>query len=473
MIDKSKNKIILAVLLVIGIVSVTVGVTYAFFNYTRTGTANTVSTGRIAFNSSQDGRINLTNIFPIDPEETGIMNDSTKVGTVAITVTGDTSYDSGVEYLVSAVNVNNTVGSKIVPISISATTSGTLGTSDDDYFTNRNTTTNHIYKVLANNTISNNDQLMVGYIAKGATGINGTITIKAYIDKNNIAISDTYDGTASDNNGTTTSWVDGREVFTTTEWNNLQGTGVSFQIRVEANEGVWVDDINGENDMLTIDYNTFTSAQKSSITEINFIRMSKDEINTHANLIDLTDPNGSGMVKGWIENNKLYIASPGITYFPQNSSGLFMNFTALQTINFNNINTSNVTLMPGMFQGCSSLVTLDLSNFDTSNVTIMNVMFQNCSSLTTLDLSSFDTRNVTSIWNMFYNATLLTTIYVSNSWSTASLTSSMDMFGGCTSLKGGGTPQTTYNASYIKSDYARIDGGANSATPGYLTLKTN
>ena len=114
--DKRKSKIILAVLLVIGIVSVTVGVTYAFFNYTRTGLANTVSTGRIAFNSSQDGRINLTNIFPIDPEETGIMNDSTKVGTVAITVTGDTSYDSGVEYLVSAVNVNNTVGSKIVPI---------------------------------------------------------------------------------------------------------------------------------------------------------------------------------------------------------------------------------------------------------------------------------------------------------------------------------------------------------------------
>ena len=41
-------------------------VTYAFFNYTRTGGANTISTGRITFNASQDGSINLTNAFPID-----------------------------------------------------------------------------------------------------------------------------------------------------------------------------------------------------------------------------------------------------------------------------------------------------------------------------------------------------------------------------------------------------------------------
>lgn len=239
--EKSKKKqLTVSIIAIVLLIVATVGVTYAFFNYTRTGTANTVSVGRIAFNSSQDGRINLTNIFPIDPTETGIMNDATKVGTVAITVTGDTSYDKGIEYLVSATNVTNTVGTKTIPISISATASGTLGTSDDDYFNNRDTSTNHIYKVLASDTISEGDQLMVGYIARNATGINGTITIKAYIDKDNIAISDTYDGTASNNMGTTNDWVNGRTVFTTTEWNSLQGTGVSFQVKVEANEGIWV-----------------------------------------------------------------------------------------------------------------------------------------------------------------------------------------------------------------------------------------
>ena len=74
-------------------------VTYAFFNYTRTGTANTIKTGRISFNSEQGTSINLTNMFPIDVTN-GIPDDATKVGTVTIHVTGDTTYAEGVEYLV-------------------------------------------------------------------------------------------------------------------------------------------------------------------------------------------------------------------------------------------------------------------------------------------------------------------------------------------------------------------------------------
>ena len=66
-------------------------VTYAFFNYTRTGTANSIRVGKIYFNSEQGEPINLTNMFPIDPTENGIMNDSTKVGIVTIDVTGETN----------------------------------------------------------------------------------------------------------------------------------------------------------------------------------------------------------------------------------------------------------------------------------------------------------------------------------------------------------------------------------------------
>ena len=556
--QSKKKQLIVSILAIVLLIVATVGVTYAFFNYTRTGTANIVSTGTINFTSSQDGRINITNIFPINPEETGIMDDNTKVGTVAITVTGDTTYDNGVEYLVSAVNVNNTVGTKTIPISISATASGTLGTSDENYFEDRDTSTSHIYKVLAKNTISNNDQLMVGYIANNATGINGTITIKAYIDKNKIAISDTYNsnGTPTDTNGTTSQWVDGRTVFTTTEWNSLQGTGVSFQVRVEANEGIWVID-KERNDMVNIySANSFASEQKSSITEINFIKSTEDEINTHVNLIDLTDSNGNGIVKGWIENNKLYIASPGTTYFPEDSTALFSGFTNVANINFENINTSKVTNMTAMFHNCSSLTTIDLSDFDTSKVTSMDAMFSysinlvnidlsglgsdklisingifdnctkltnidmsnfnfgtvssflydsnkgclgnlvsvetitlknakainltslegafnSCPNLTMIDLSGFNTGSVTIMAGMFYNCPKLTTIYVSSDWNVNNVTASGGMFGGCTSLKGGGSPQTTYDANHTDKEYARIDGGANSSTPGYLTLKTN
>ena len=224
-------------------------VTYAFFNYTRTGTANTIRTGRVAFNSSQGQAINLTNIFPIDVSE-GIPNDATKVGSVTINVTGDTTYNDGIEYLISAVNVSNSVGSKKLPISIDVSytangTGKTIGEEDNDYFTNRNSTLTSIYHVLAKDTITEDGDLIVGYIKSGQTGIDGNIVIKAFIDKDEVAISDTYNGpeaTPNANMGTTSEWVNNRTVFTTTEWNSLQTTGVSFQIKVEANEGIWVDE---------------------------------------------------------------------------------------------------------------------------------------------------------------------------------------------------------------------------------------
>ena len=241
---KTMLTIIGVAILVIGLV----GVTYAFFNYTRTGTRNIIKTGRIYFNSEQDTSINLTNMFPIDVTN-GIPNDNTKVGTITINVVGDTTYDEGIEYLVSAVNVSNSVGNKSVPISIDVSVTNnsgnnpatTLGTSDDRYYTNRGGNSS-IYKVLSKDTISNNDQLLVGYITKGATGIDGNIVIKAYLDKAKVAITDTYDGNETDNMGTTNNWVGDRVTFTTGEWNSLQANGVSFQVKVEANEGIWVEE---------------------------------------------------------------------------------------------------------------------------------------------------------------------------------------------------------------------------------------
>ncbi len=287
-------------------------VTYAFFNYTRTGSANIIRTGRIAFNSTQGQAINLTNVFPIDVTN-GIPNNNANVGSVTINVTGDTTYGDGVEYLVSAVNVQNTIGSganaKTVPISIDVSVSSntendpatTLGTADSDYFTHRGPSANtSIYKVLAGDVIANNDQLVVGYIKSGATGVDGNIVIRAYLDASKIAISDTYPEqtvrtvkttgysssacettltgvanastycasasslqSAIDNSdlssvqitllvnagiveeytdGTTSSWVGDRTVFTTAEWNSLQTNGVSFQVKVESNEGTWVEE---------------------------------------------------------------------------------------------------------------------------------------------------------------------------------------------------------------------------------------
>ena len=135
------------------------------------------------------------------------------------------------------------------------------------------------------------------------------------------------------------------------------------------------------------------------------------------------------------------------------------------TLDISNFNTSNVTDMSSMF-GNSEATTLDVSNFDTSNVTNMNSMFLN-SQAATLDLSNFDTSNVKNMSSMFWNskATNLKTIYGSSKFVTTAVTSSTNMFYGCTKLIGGAG--TKYDSTKTDKTYARIDGGT--SNPGYFT----
>ena len=223
-------------------------ITYAFFNYTRTGSSNTIRVGRIAFTTNQNKTINITNLFPIDPTDSEAMSDDTKVGTLEIEIEGDTDYTGGIEYLVSSVDSNVTTSSgKTIPLSLDVTITG-LGTESSSYWETRENTNSSIYKRLVGDTLKGDEQLLVGYIKPNTTsgtaeGIDGKITIKAYLNKNKILISDTYDGTESDNMGTPNSMAQGKTVLTTTEWNALQNTAVSFKVKVEANQGIWVEEI--------------------------------------------------------------------------------------------------------------------------------------------------------------------------------------------------------------------------------------
>ena len=241
-----------------------IGLTYAFFNYTRTGQANTLGTGRIYFNSTQGEALTLTNIFPMTATEAGNANlDSVTVG-----ITGDTTYTDGEEFVITIVDVENTVNNKEIPMNYTATytaaTGGTIGTSSNDYYNARTAKNATIYKLNATGNVEENAQVLVGYIDNGSTGISGTLTIKAYIDADRIAISDTYYGNAgiavieggstsasptpiptpgpNDQYGTTDEWVNGRTVLTTSEWNSLSSNPISFKIKAESNEGIWVRD---------------------------------------------------------------------------------------------------------------------------------------------------------------------------------------------------------------------------------------
>ncbi|MBR5878294.1 MAG: BspA family leucine-rich repeat surface protein [Akkermansia sp.] len=145
---------------------------------------------------------------------------------------------------------------------------------------------------------------------------------------------------------------------------------------------------------------------------------------------------------------------------------MFNGCTSLTTVDVSGFDTSRVTSMSQMFWNCSSLKRLKVNNFDTSAVQNMSGMFGGCSTVPSLDLSGFDTGRVTNVLSMFNNCSLLARIYVSESWSNASVTSSSSMFSGCTNLAGGNG--TTYNASVVDVTYARVD---TPDTPGYFTYK--
>ncbi|MBQ8909014.1 MAG: BspA family leucine-rich repeat surface protein [Clostridia bacterium] len=223
--------------------------------------------------------------------------------------------------------------------------------------------------------------------------------------------------------------------------------------------------------------------------------------------------NADGSVLAYSNGSALYVLSDAIIKLPASADSMFGGYNLLETIQFNNINTADVTNMSAMFTGCQrltsvdlssfatskvtdmsfmfnsckTLTSLDLSAFDTSNVIDMRCMFQSCSGLknidvssfstskvkymnnmfytcnglSTLDLSSFDTSSVDNMKGMFASCSSLTTIYVSNLWSTTSVTSSASMFASCTKLVGA----VSYDSTKVDHTYA--------TTEYYLTLKNS
>ncbi len=67
------------------------------------------------------------------------------------------------------------------------------------------------------------------------------------------------------------------------------------------------------------------------------------------------------------------------------TSNMFINCTALETIDFGGFDTDSVKNMSGMFEGCTSLTSLNLSNFNLSALASYNKMFDGCTSLQTIN----------------------------------------------------------------------------------------
>ncbi len=464
------HKIIMCLLL-IGITSILFGVTYSFFNYTKTGTENTVSVGRINFTTTENDNINLINAFPITKKD--LQTDVGNHDEVTIAITGDTNYSGGIEYVVSIVDVSNEINGKHIPLSYTIQATN-IGERDLYYWGNRGGDT-AIYNYNEAGIIEENNSILAGYIPANDNGINGSINITTYIDANRIAITDTHpeeeitqlvngEPEVVYTNGTTGNWVLGREVFTQEEWNNFNANDLSFKVKIEAREGVWVplpeyrimaNLYAGENEnwvaimdsISSIEFNTDGEVPNNAITSFDATDVTSSGPVT---VYTLDDGKGNNTVK-------VVVTSDKVIYGPDDMQFMFSNLPQLTTFNSKNFrvdgavnmyclfaddtilsdiysisqwNTSYVYDMEYMFVNCSGITNLDMLKYwDTGNLVYLDGIFGFCTSLVNVDgLKNWDVRNVQSTVSMFHSCFSLEEVDLSG-WEANSLLNISDMFG--------------------------------------------
>ena len=120
------------------------------------------------------------------------------------------------------------------------------------------------------------------------------------------------------------------------------------------------------------------------------------------------------------------------------------------------------------FYGCENLTTINNpQNLKTDAVKNMSQMFARCDSLQTLDLKGMNTGNAENMRGMFFHCAALQAILASEAFGVSKVADSVDMFTGCTSLRG--ENGTTYSPSHTDKTYARLD---KASSPGYFSGTT-
>lgn len=100
--ENSSKQVLLSVLGIAVLVVAVVGVSFAFFTYSKTGEKNnTLTTGNIFFNFTEGNAIKLTNEFPRTDTSGEALNEAQN-GALTFHVVGYDTSDKGIEYTVYA-----------------------------------------------------------------------------------------------------------------------------------------------------------------------------------------------------------------------------------------------------------------------------------------------------------------------------------------------------------------------------------
>ena len=220
------------------------------------------------------------------------------------------------------------------------------------------------------------------------------------------------------------------------------GGGLSFSVKINAYGKVKEAPTGSKMKAYTTEFGSdlpqtdfHTNAYRSKITSVT---TKKDNIvpSTATESWDISEA-GDSSVMAYVEDDgtgngtyKVTIGGKGGIIANESMIGYFSGFSKMTSIDLSALDTSKVTDMSLMFDDCRSLTSLDVSNFDTSQVTDMWTMFAGCMSLTSLDVSNFDTSEVTDMSLMFFECSRLTSLDVSN-FDTSSVTNMDSMFCNC------------------------------------------
>ncbi len=175
-----ENKNLWVIVAIVLLLVIVTGTTYAFFNYTRTGPANTIRLGTISFDFNDSPAITLGNAFPID--ESSIDEKIEK----DFTITAHTSLPEGISYRIYAVygdedtNKNRLLDS-VMKLKFTPPTNGDgFTTLSNNYNTATNLTFNEGKALIATGLVQNTQDLTTK-----------TFHMELWIDSDKIFISST------------------------------------------------------------------------------------------------------------------------------------------------------------------------------------------------------------------------------------------------------------------------------------------
>ena len=150
----------------------------------------------------------------------------------------------------------------------------------------------------------------------------------------------------------------------------------------------------------------------------------------------------------------------------ENVSSMFKGCKKLKSLTFKPQDRwMNIKNASSMFEGCESLTdTNSVMPWNYDNIENVNNLFKGAKALTSANLKDFKLSNIKNAASMFENCENLTKITADENFT--GLTSSTNMFKGCTKLVGGSGYR--YNEDNVNGTLARVDLGG--ILPGYLTF---